>query len=220
MKLQDLVSAKNVIIQILWGEKTIEFNTEVLERNVDGVYVTPYLHGGQPLSLNIDASSGVVCNIFGDSPENGKRISWRNVVLNTVDYKGQTVYALKTAAFNSEAKADERRGEDRVKVTKNAVLYDAAAKKTVDVRINDISDGGISFYAPATYEPETNIFWIRFNDGVNGQTFNINVKCRTVRTSNRVGTVFYGCKVAEDNAEYLLYGCLMRLVQNASEENM
>ncbi len=217
MKLQNLVSTNNLIIQILWGEKSIEFPTRIVDRDEGGIFVTPYLHGGAPLVLNINMNSGVVCNIFGDNPETGKRISWRNIQLATVNYSGRTLYYLKTSIYNSVAKADERRVEDRIKLTKTASLYDSVSKKNVPIRIHDISDSGIAFYAPTTYQPETNSFVVHFSDVVNDQEFDLTVKCKTVRTKKQTGTIFYGCRISEENNDYLLYGCLMRMVKNASE---
>lgn len=218
MKIQNLFMAKNMIIQILWGEKAIEFSSEIVDRDDEGLYVTPYLHNGTPLPLTINMHSGVVCNIFGDNPENGKRISWRNVELSTVKLKGQIVYHLKTTAFNSVGKVDERRAENRVQITKSATLYDPEAKKSVPIRIHDVSDSGIAFHAPITFQPQTNVLVVRFSDIVNEQTFELDVKSKIVRTKKMAGTVFYGCRVAEENSEYLLYGCLMRMKKNASED--
>lgn len=215
MRLHDLVDAENIIIQILWGEKTIEFPTEVVETHSDGVYVTPYLHNGMPLELNINMYSGIICNVFGDAPDNGRRISWRNVDLSTAKYKSEMVYFIKTSAFNSVANTDERRVEDRVKITKEGSLFDSV--KTVPIRINDISDSGIAFYAPSSFEPATNAFTVYFKDEVNGQKFDLSIKCKQVRTKKMPGTVFYGCKISADNKEYLIYGCLTRLMKNAKK---
>lgn len=220
MKLQNLIGAKNLILQIIWGEKNIEFSTEIVDRDDEGIYVTPYMHNKTPLELNINMQSGVVCNLFGDSPDTGKRISWRNIELSTTNYCGSLVYYLKTSIYNSHARIDERRVEDRVRITKTAELFDPISKKTVVVRVNDVSDGGIAFYAPATFQPETNLFVIKFSDVVNDQEFELTVKCKVVRTKKMPGTVFYGCRVLEDNTEYLLYGCLMRLSKNASGESV
>lgn len=211
MKLQDLLLSKNLILQILWGEKTIEFSTDIVDRDENGLYITPYLYNGAPLSLSINVNSGVVCNFFGDNPDDGTRVSWRNIELDTVSLKNQTVYYIKTSSYNSEARVDDRRVEDRVKVTKDAELYDSVAKKTVQIRIHDVSDSGIAFHAPLAYEPMTKSFSVKFSDEVNGHVFNINIKCKTVRTKEMVGTCFYGCKLSDENNDYLLYGCLKRL---------
>lgn len=218
MKLQDLFGAKNIIIQIVWGERNIEFPTQVMDKDSEGVYVTPYLHEGSPLELTINMNSGVICNIFGDEPENGKRVSWRNVDLSTVSRKGSVLYYLKTSSFNSVAHLDERRVEDRVVILRDATLIDNTAQKSIPIRIHDISDGGISFYSPANNQPQTSSFTVTFSDMVNEQRFNLNIKCKTVRTKKMPGTVFYGCRITEENNNFLLYGCLVRIKKNSGAE--
>lgn len=211
MKIQELYHAENVIIQIVWGEKMIEFYTKILERNEEGVYATPYIFGNKPLEINIEASSPVVCNIFGDSPANGKRLAWRNIDLKTVMKDGEPLYFLSTQAFNVLASEEERRSDDRVLIQKTGLVLDGKIEKTTQVLIHDVSNSGISFLAPDTYEPFSSHVELQFMDSVGGYDFNLKVPCTIVRTKTTNGMTLYGCRVKEDNKNYILYGCLCRL---------
>lgn len=217
MKLQNFFNAHKLVIQIMWGEKKIEFPANVVDRDSEGLLVTPYIHNGTPLEINIDVQSGVVCNVFGNNPDNDQRISWRNIELNTVNIEGELLYHLKTSAFNSEARVDERRGEERIKINKPANLLDTVSNRNVQIRVHDISDGGLAFYAPSSYQPETNTFIISFSDVINEHEFNLNVKCKAVRSQQRAGNVFYACRVSDDNLDYLLYGCMVRLKKSTKD---
>lgn len=218
MILQELYKAKNVIVQIVWGEKVVEFYTDVFGRDDNGIYITPYLLEGKPLLLKINAHSGIVCNIFGDSPEDGKRMSWRNVDLNAVDADGKICYYVTTSTFNQIGNNDERRREDRVVITKRGNVWDEKTQKYIEVRVHDISDSGISFYAPMSFELESSFFTLEFCDTVNGNAFNFTLSCKVVRNKPVKGMMFYGCRIQEPTREFLLYGCLCRMTQNAKLE--
>lgn len=217
MNIQELYMTKNIIVQISWGEKTIEFYADAVDKNAKGIYVTPYMREGAPLELNISQQSGVVCNVFGNNPEDGKRVSWRNVDLQTVKKDNRTLYFITTSEYNKLAKLDERRAHERVLIRKKGKVWDNSANKFVDIMVNDVSDNGISFYAPSTYVPGSSYFDLEFNDSIKQQNYQIRIKCKMVYTKKKVGTVFYGCELTEYNRDYLLYGCLCRLMKNSRE---
>lgn len=211
MVIQDLCYAKNVIIQLVWGDQMIEFDTDVFDRDDAGVYVTPYLHNGQPLVMDIEPISGVICNVFANNPEDNKRISWRNIELHTVQKKGETAYFLKTNSYNILAKLDERRKEDRIVITKRGTVWDEKRNDFVEIRIHDISNKGISFYAPTSFSPTSNIMRVSFQDLVNGDIFSFDLNCKVLRTRRQAGNIFYGCVLMENNQDYFLYGCLKKM---------
>ena len=68
MKLVELLQNQNIIVQLLWGEQKIEFYSGVTGREGEVVYVTPYIHNGSELQLNVtEGRHGVVCNVFADN---------------------------------------------------------------------------------------------------------------------------------------------------------
>lgn len=211
MKLNELVLTQKVILQIVWGEQKVEFTTEVVEVLDDGVYVSAALHDGKPLEFNISSDSRVMCHIFADDFKNNNRVSWKNVAVKTVTRADGMAYLLTTNSYNSLANIDDRRKENRVKIQKKAKLYDGSASDPVDIMIFDISDAGLSFYAPVNYSPSSPRFTIMFNDSVADQDFAMKIECVTARTKSAVGMMLYGCEIVATNREYLLYGCLKRM---------
>lgn len=198
----------------------IEFRTEIFDRDEDGIYATPYIHHGQPLVMDIEPKSGVICNVFGDDPATNRRISWRNIELHTVQKDEKTAYYLKTSTYNEMANHDDRRDEERVVITKRGKVWCEKEKDAVEIRVHDVSNKGISFYAPTSFSPESNIVVVSFKDNINDYDFAFRLNCKTVRTKNQAGNVFYGCQVMDDNKDYLLYGCLRRMKKNAKVEEL
>lgn len=211
MKVNELVFDQKVIVQILWGERKIEFTTQVLKKGDNSIYVSPYLHNGKALEFNIDNTDGVVCNLFANNTETEERISWKNIKLKTEELNGKPVYLLKTSVFNQIANNDDRRQNKRIIIRKNARIYDVVSDKYTDILIHDISDVGISFYAPASYAPRSNQILIDFIDSIDEKSFNMKIECSIARTENKAGNVFYGCRTVGENKDYLIYGFLKRL---------
>ncbi len=220
MILQDLQYAKNIRLQIVWGDQVVEVHTEVIDTDKDGIFTTPYIHNGEPLVLDIDTQHGVICNIFADNPVESGRISWRNIELHTVQKNGETAYYLKTSAFNELANNEDRRDEERIVIMKKATLHNEDFLEHTDIIIHDISNKGLGFYAPKTFVPKTSFMSISFVDRLNDHEFAINVKCKMVRTKNQAGNVLYGCKLLEENKDYLLYGCISRMMKNAKVRDL
>lgn len=218
MIIQDLQHAQNVILQLVWGDQMTEFPTKIFDRNDNGVYATPYVHNGQPLVMDITPHSGVTCNVFGDNPENSNRISFRNIELHTVQKNQETAYYLKTSSYNELANVEDRRNEERVIITKPGKVWDEDKKDFTEIRIHDVSNKGISFYAPTSFSPKSNILEISFIDHVHDHEFAFQLNCKTVRIKNQAGNVLYGCRLVDDNKDYLLYGCLRRMKKNAKVE--
>lgn len=213
MVLQDLDKNRKVIIQIVWGERDIEFPSHVVDSDVEGIYIEPYLHNGNPLKLSIDPSGGIPCHLFGDDTENGTRVSWRNIRLETVERGGQTLYHLSTMAFNRQAKTAERRAHERNVVRKMGNGSDTAGN-VIQVMVHDMSDNGISFFAPASFTPNSKNMTVGFADSLGGELFRVQAECRIVYRTAKSGTIFYGCEVLNGNSDYFLYGCMQRMQKN------
>lgn len=211
MKLIDLLENQRLTIQLLWGEQKIEFFSNVLGKDDSSVYVSPYLHGGSELELNVTADKGVICNLFTINPSTKQRISWKNVELTTVIRNDKTVYCIRTNTHNHIAKHDDRRKHDRVVISAKARVFEGQTGNGVDIIVHDISDIGISFYAPNSFLPNENQLTITFSDTVGEKQFDVKVECSIARTTNKAGNRFVGCKIVKENKDYLLYGFMKRL---------
>lgn len=211
MKLIELLENQRLTIQLLWGEQKIEFFSHVIGRDESAVYVSPYLHNGSELELNVVQGKDVICNIFTNDPSTKHRISWKNIELTTVTRDDKIMYCLKANVYNHVAKHDDRRLHNRLIVQTKAKVFDGQSSEGVDIIVHDISDIGISFYAPKTFVPKTNQLNIVFSDTINEKEFNVNVECMIARTTNRAGNAFYGCRILKENREYQLYGFWKRL---------
>lgn len=216
--LQEITSEQQLMIQIVWGDKTIEFPTKLVSHGGLSINVEPYLRQGRPLELNVGIESGIICNMFADDIKTGQRISWRNIDLKSTTYNNALVYAISTNKFNRISKVDERRIHDRIKFNKEGTVRDKCWTEKYKIIINDISDNGISFYVPNNFERKSNQFVVEFSDQVNGELFQLRVECRYVHTKQKDNLTVYGCEIVNNNREYLLYGCLKRLMMSKEKK--
>lgn len=211
MELHDFVGAQNAIVQIEWGKQKIEFSTDVLETYWDGVLVTPYIYQEKPLELTIPADGNVICNIFGDDPFNGKRISFRNLELSTEHVKGAVYYYLKASGYNKQSNLEERRDKDRIDLHVRGRMSDKSSDTTYEIHLHDISDNGLSFYVSNDFNPKTDHLLVEFRDEVNKREFELKLECRIVRADYGVGSKMYGCAIVKFSQDFLVYSCLKRL---------
>lgn len=211
MKLVELLVNQRLTVQLLWGEQKIEFFSNVIEKDESAVYVSPYLHDGSELELNVVQGRGVICNLFTNDPSTKHRISWKNIELTTVIRNDKRVYCLKTSGYNHVAKHDDRREHARLVVQAQAKVIDEQSNEMVDAIVHDISDIGISFYAPNSFVAKTHQLNIYFNETINDTTYKVSVECMIVRTTSKAGNQFFGCKIISANKDYQLYCFLKRL---------
>lgn len=211
MKLTELHRDQKIIVQLMWGEQKIEFSSEVIEREDDVVYVTPYIHNGSVLKLHVNGDKGIVCNLFTDDSSTGQRVSWRGVELTTAERNGRTVYGLKTFGFNNLSNLDDRRMHTRVPMQLMAQLYDGIQTEGIRIIIRDISDTGISFYAPESFEQKTAQVTVAFEDKIDEREFNIKVECAISRIEHENGHILAGCRLVGENKNYQIYGLIKRL---------
>ena len=226
MKLTEMLINQKIILQFLWGEQKIEVYSEVLESDGIAAYVSPYVHNGSVIEMNITQGSNVVCNVFTDNPNNMQRISWKNIELTTVKRGGRPVYCLRTYGFNAVATHDDRRLHERIAIDVNGRVFDGDGEDGVSVVVHDISDVGISFYAPNFYVPKSGQQVILFTDTIDEKIFEVRVECSVFRSNPNKDNVLIGCKIVGENKDYKLYGLLKRLKeknksrQKSSEENI
>lgn len=211
MKLTDLVIGQVVIIQFAWGDQKIEFSSSVIDKTEEGIITSPYIHNGSELKLNVKLGQNVVCTVFANNPINKQRISWRNVELATEENDTGCSYLIKTSGFNITAKHDDRRKHDRSIINRPGHVLDVETGENIDVVIHDISDIGISFYAPLGFNASTHQLTIRFEDSIDDKSFSVKVDCIVTRTNKEEQKIFHGCRIVGENKDYLLYGFLLRL---------
>lgn len=220
MKLVELLKYQRVTIQLSWGEEKIEFFANVLENDGTAVYVSTYLHNGSPLELNVTQGKGVICNIYTNDPSTKQRISWKNVELTTVQRNDEMMYCLRTKGFNHVAKHDERRLHERMVIQTKAKVFDGQSEDGVNIIVHDISDVGISFYAPTSFSPRVQQLVIVFSDYVDDRNFNVRVDCAIARITSKAGNTFVGCRTVGENRDYQLYCFVKRLKdKNKNERN-
>lgn len=136
MKLVELLQNQKIIVQLLWGNQKIEFYSGVIGREGEVVYITPYIHNGKVLELNVTLDKSVICNVFADEPVTNKRISWKGIELLTVDRNGSTVYCLRARGYNAMSNHDDRRMHERIPVYIEATLVDEQ-----DEVVDGVADG-------------------------------------------------------------------------------
>lgn len=210
MKLVELLQNQDIIIQIVWDDKKIEFDSKVIGKDETSIYVTPYIHNGCELELNIVSDNNVVCNIFTDNPTTEQRVSWKGLSLTTVNQDNKTVYCLKTHSYNAESNLDDRRCHERVEVEVSGLLLDRESGDT-SITIHDISDNGISFYVPGDYKPKSQQLSISFTDIISERIFDIQVACAVSRVKKEEDCILVGCMVLDENNNYKIYELLKRL---------
>lgn len=198
-------------MQIIWGEQVIEFLSFVEEVTNDGIYVSPYIYNGKPLEFNIDMHSGVICNVYYEGVSSSGQVSWKNVGLTTELRPLGIQYYLQTSAYNNQARQDDRRKNERINIHRKGMVYDRILDKSFEVIVHDISDIGISFFAPHSFEPKSKLINIRFSDVVEDKIFDLDVECSIARSLPKAGNQFYGCKIAGENKNYLIYGFMKRI---------
>lgn len=210
MKLVELLQNQEIIIQLLWDEQKIEFNSKVVAKDESSIYVSPYIHNGHELELNIASDSNVICNIFTDDPTTEQRISWKGLSLTTVNRDDKTVYCLKSHGYNAMSNLDDRRGHERIEIQAAGCLLDSEDGE-ISITIHDISDNGLALYIPGNYELKTQQLRISFTDSIDERIFDINAVCEVSRVKKEEEGILVGCRVLEENANYRIYELLKRL---------
>lgn len=218
MKLVELLQNQEIIIQLVWNEQKIEFYSNVIDKDDTSIYVTPYIHDGYELELNIASDSNVTCNIFTDDPNTDQRISWKGLSLATVNRNNETVYCLKTHSYNAVSNLDDRRLHERVEVQVEGRILDSK-DGDISITIHDISDNGIAFYVPGDYASMSQQLRISFTDTIDERIFDIQVVCTVSRVNNEGERTLVGCSVLENNNNYRVYELLKRL-RNKNHNNI
>lgn len=220
MQFKDLAVDQKITIQIKWGDKTIGFDSVVLLKDDNGVYVSPYLHQDKPLEINVDMNSGIGCDVQAIDPSTGERVVWKGIDVKSREKTLGFSYYLTTSVFKTTAISDERRQSTRMVIRKPGQLFDPGNNGSTDILIHDISDTGISFYAPINRMPTSGKLVIKFQDSLDGRVFDIMLNCSIARSVQKPGTMFYGCRINGDNRDFMIYGFMKRLkIKNEMSQN-
>lgn len=219
MKLVELLLGQDLIIQLILGGRILEFHSNVFGKDDTSVYVSPYLHNDSPLELNIVEDKGVICNIFTDDPNTKQRISWKNIELTTTLWKEKIAYCLKTHGFNNISNVDDRRLNDRVIIDGPGTVNDENSGESIEVVVHDISDIGISFYAPASFTPTSQQLLVSFSDTINGKSYFVRVDCSIARTKEDGDQVLIGCRITGDNKDYHIYRFMKHLASKSPKHS-
>lgn len=210
MKLAELLLNQKIIVQLIWGEQKIEFYSEVIEKESELVYITPYIHNGNALELNVTLDKSVICNVFTDDPITKQRISWKGIELTSVNKNNGIIYCLRTHSYNAVSNLDDRRLYERIEVQLDAVVLGDDAEE-IGITIHDISDTGVSFYASEYYEPKSQQLRIKFSDEIGNITYDISLECAISRVNKEPGRTTVGCRLLGENINYKIYELLKRL---------
>ena len=210
MKLVELLHHQEITIQLVWEEHKIEFTSNIIDKDEASIYVTPYMHNGDELELNIVSDENVVCNIYTFDPTTEQRISWKGLSLSTETRDQKKVYRLMTHRFNAMSCVDDRRLHERIIIQVDGHLLDSD-DDDIDITIHDISDNGIAFYVPGDYEPRSLQLRVSFTDSIDEREFDVNAVCAIARIHKEEGRTLVGCAVLEENDNYRIYELLKRL---------
>jgi len=217
MNLSGLVVGQQLIVQVIWGERKIEFYSYVVAPTPNGLYITPYMHNNSPLDLKIDTSGKVQCNVFAASPEDGHRISWKSVELHTVKRQGSVVYQIAATGYNYVAAQAERRKHERIDVNKPGKVY-LPNQGFYTINVKDLSDIGIAIVSKELSDPVLDKITVLFNDSVGDKYFNMSVECRVVRVQKLENGTLWGCIISGENRDFLLYCFLLRMMNKSKNE--
>lgn len=211
MKLTDLLTGQKISLQIAWGEQIIEFESHIISKAGDMLYVTPYMHNGSPLELNIEATSKVICNVIAITVDTKQRQSWKRVELLTIKSNERVMYSIVANRFNPTSVHDDRREHERIEINKRGYVIIPENGRQFGMTIHDISDIGISFIVDDSFFPVSNQVTISFGDTINGRDFSMRIYCLTVRSQKVEGGSLWGCRISGENRDFLLYSFLTRL---------
>lgn len=207
MTIDKLVAGQEVTLEIIIGDSSFEFKTEVVgTNNGTGVLVKPYMYNGQVVDFKNGSPQGISFLLHCIDPNTKGRVVWRDLSVNVVNFKGVDYYAIDARAFGKIAASSERREDGRVSVkTPGSALMEDGRRFSISVL--DISDSGISFIGNSYRVTIGDIVEINFADNANSSDFSLAVKARIVRAEAEERGILYAGKVLERDNKLLAYLC-------------
>lgn len=211
MTLQDLVVNEAVSLEIIWNNNEYLVHTTVVGKIENGTMIAPFVFNGSELELNSVKNPRMVFHLYGIDPKTNSRRVWKNVTVETVKSKGHLVYLVRVNSFRTIAADGERRQKKRIPLNSQATVYPEGGFARMVVKLNDISDGGISFLLPKNSHANTEgRMSIMFDDNIRGHHFNLSLDCVFVHKRERDNEYLIGCSYTRVDKDLLAYICLKR----------
>ena len=212
MTLQDLPVGEKIALEIVWGGGSCLVHTQVMGKSDEGTLLAPFEYSGTQLEIHSSRYRDMTFHLYGIDDKTGKRMVWKNVSLDTVKLPDKVFYLVKVSGFRKLAVDSERRLKRRIPLNCQASVYPRGGYARVVVKMNDISDGGLSFIAPksagAILEGKLTVM---FDDNIRGHRFSISADCNYVHKKAKENEYIYGCSFVRVDKELLAYICLKRM---------
>ena len=211
MTIDKLVAGQEVTLEILIGDSSFEFKTEVVgTNNGTGALVKPYIYNDQVVDFTNGSPESMSFSLHCIDPNSGGRVVWKNLSVTVVNFKGVDYYAIDAKAFGKIAASSERREDVRVLVHKpGSALMDDEHRFSVSVL--DVSDSGISFIGNSYRVTIGDVVEVNFADNAHDSDFSLAVTARIVRAEAAEDGIFYAGKILERDNKLLAYLCFKGL---------
>lgn len=211
MTIDKLVAGQEVVLEIIIGDSSFEFKTQVVGTNDGtGALVKPYYYNNQVVDFTHGSPESMSFSLHCIDPTSGGRVVWKNLSVTVVNFKGMDYYAIDAKAFGKIAASSERREDGRVTVnTPGSALMENGLRFSVSVL--DVSDSGISFIGNSYRVTIGDIVEVNFADNANSADFSLAVKARIVRAEAEKNGIFYAGKILERDNKLLAYLCFKGL---------
>ena len=215
MTIDKLTAGQEVTLEILIGDSSFEFKTEVVgTNNGTGALVKPYIYNDQVVDFASGSPQGMSFSLHCIDPQTGGRVVWKNLSVNVVNFKDVDYYAIDAKAFGKIAASSERREDGRVIVKKpGSALMENGLRFSVSVL--DVSDSGVSFLGNSYRVTIGDIVEINFADYAKDSDFSLAVKARIVRAEAEVDGILYAGKILERDNKLLAYLCFKGMDEKA-----
>jgi len=213
MTIEQLKPGQEVTLEILIGDSSFEFKTQVVGTNAGtGALVKPYVYNNQVVDFTQGSPASMTFLLHCIDPKTGGRVVWKNVSVNVVKYRDVDYYALDVKAFGKIAASSERREDGRVLVhTPGSALMEDGRRFSISVL--DISDSGVSFMGSANRVTIGDIVEINFADTAHDSDFSLAVTARIVRAEAEANGILYAGKILEKDNKLLAYLCFKGIEQ-------
>lgn len=212
MILQDLPIGEKVSLEIIWGGGSYLVHTQVVGKSDEGTLIAPFDYGGISLEIHSNRYKDMVFHLYSIDDKSGKRMAWKNVVLDTVKYMDKVFYLVSVSGFRKLAIDSERRMKKRIPLDCQATVYPQGGFARTVVKMNDISDGGLSFIVSKNLQTTLEgKMTVMFEDVIRGHHFSLSTECTYVHKKAKGDDYIYGCSFNRVDKELLAYICLKRM---------
>ena len=207
MVLEGLTNGSIVNLEVVTADNSkYEISSRVTGASKNALLIEPVQKGKQAGNIETTDPERIIYNIYADDPT-GNRVGWYNVTVKPIDYKSHSYRGVWTRCFNQNSTPTDRRVNDRLKIYDMNCQVETGDEEPFEASLADISENGIAFFGRSG--ADTNLFHRRFvihiSDLIDGEIYNINIKCTCVRISERGGKTLLGCAINDADKAYLLF---------------